>query len=304
MASKINDLFNPKPSTSSIIDDNDVEFPATVDPISSHQSCSEENESIISSDSSIPADSARIFRRIPSISCRSRFTSLNCIGLRLLLMTTILSFLFLPSISMLTSATIAPDFSPHQRHLIRKVILKKLGLEGMSESRELREMANSRAPMPLYIWDFYEQANQGDIELLRHYLPRLVAPHSNPEIQGWFMVYNLSATGRRRERELIVKADLRIRLGKEMPTAEEYHRQEIVHDDEEDEPALLTSSWEKLNIYEVDPEFREVHRLLDTRFLPEDSLRGGAKWVDLDVTPALTRRKKHDENDLVSSKMY
>uniref|UniRef100_A0AC34FZH6 TGF-beta family profile domain-containing protein n=1 Tax=Panagrolaimus sp. ES5 TaxID=591445 RepID=A0AC34FZH6_9BILA len=84
-----------------------------------------------------------------------------------------------------------------------------------------------------------------------------------------------------------------------MPTAEEFRQQEIIHDDEEDEPALLTTTWENLNIYEVDRENREVHRLLDTRFLPSDSLRRGDKWIDFDVTPALTRRRKEDSNDLI-----
>ncbi|KAE9554515.1 hypothetical protein FO519_002271 [Halicephalobus sp. NKZ332] len=180
---------------------------------------------------------------------------------------------------------------------MKKMILKQLGLEEMMDARrDNYEAANHE--IPLYIWDFLDLAKEGEIELMRHYMPNMVTHHSNPETQGWFVLYNLSATGRK-PNELIVKADLRLRLGKEIPSAEEYRRQEVIEDFEEDEPALLTTSWEKYNIYEVDPELREVHRLLDTRFIPEDSLRRGAKWVDFDVTTALTRRRRDNNRELV-----
>uniref|UniRef100_A0AC34RH54 TGF-beta family profile domain-containing protein n=1 Tax=Panagrolaimus sp. JU765 TaxID=591449 RepID=A0AC34RH54_9BILA len=153
--------------------------------------------------------------------------------------------------------------------------------------------------IPFYIWDFYDRAKDGELELVRHYLPQHVIHDSNPETQGWFVIYNLTATGRKPENELVVKADLRLRFGKEIPTAEEYRQRTVIQDDEEDEPALMTTSWEQYNIYEVDPELREVRRLLDSRFIPEDSLRRGYRWIDFDVTASLSRRRRGDNQETV-----
>ena len=216
------------------------------------------------------------------------------IGLRLLLMTTFMFLALCPIVASHTS-----QLSLKDRDLMKKMILKQLGLEDMMHSRAGNYEASNH-DIPLYIWDFLDQAKDGEIELVRHYMPNMVTHHSNPETQGWFVLYNLSATGRKPENELVVKADLRLRIAKEVPSAEEYRRQEVIEDFEEDEAALLTTSWEKYNIYEVDPELREVHRLMDTRFIPEDSLRRGVRWVDFDITPALNRRRRDDKRELVS----
>jgi len=181
---------------------------------------------------------------------------------------------------------------------MKKMILKQLGLEDMMDARRANYEASNHE-VPFYIWDFLDRAKDGEIELVRHYMPNMVTHHSNPETQGWFVLYNLSATGRKPDNELVVKADLRLRIAKEVPSAEEYRKQEVIEDFEEDEPALLTTSWEKYNIYEVDPELREVHRLMDTRFIPEDSLRRGVRWIDFDITPALSRRRRDNDRELV-----
>ena len=217
------------------------------------------------------------------------------IGLRLLLMTLFMFLAVCPSVS-----SHNPHLSLKDRELMKKMILKQLGLEDMMDARRANYEASNHE-IPFYIWDFLDRAKDGEIELVRHYMPNMVTHHSNPETQGWFVLYNLSATGRKPENELVVKADLRLRLAKEIPSAEEYRKQEVIEDFEEDEPALLTTSWEKYNIYEVDPELREVHRLMDTRFIPEDSLRRGVRWIDFDITPALSRRRRDDNRELVSS---
>ncbi|KAI1719526.1 transforming growth factor beta like domain-containing protein [Ditylenchus destructor] len=186
-----------------------------------------------------------------------------------------------------TNATLL-HYTDQERQIVRNLFLKKFGLADLADHiRQPQPKLTAQQQMPAYVWDLYDQVEQGHAELIRHYYPSITVPVGVPN--GWRLNYNLSAVGRNSAKEQILRADLRLPLAIGSFSL----------------PAIDNSSQqlERINVYEVDQDNPDVVRLIDTRLVPltvEDQdwrakkhRKTNDKWVDFDVTEALSRRR-HD----------
>uniref|UniRef100_A0A7E4ZR97 TGF_BETA_2 domain-containing protein n=1 Tax=Panagrellus redivivus TaxID=6233 RepID=A0A7E4ZR97_PANRE len=206
------------------------------------------------------------------------------VGLRLLLMTV--------SLAVLLQSVCAIAGNIHDP-VVRKLLYDQFGRVPQDKAR-----MPERSEVPYYIWELYEGASSDSdspFDIVRHYLPRGVQKTMDTDANGWKVVYNLTSSGRTPEKELVVKADFRLILANEIRDAEAFREREITEVD----PVASNEAIHQINVYEIDPEFPEVRRLLDTRYLNDESLQNGVKWIDFDVTPVLNRRRNDEGDDLV-----
>uniref|UniRef100_A0A915D672 TGF-beta family profile domain-containing protein n=1 Tax=Ditylenchus dipsaci TaxID=166011 RepID=A0A915D672_9BILA len=166
----------------------------------------------------------------------------------------------LPSI---TTANLQ-HYTREERYLVQSLFLKKFGLEALTEQIQGtdHQTINQPTQMPAYLWDLYNQVDQGEADSIRHYYPSRLdrTPH------GWLLTYNLTAVGRQVDRERVLRADLRLPLRLQ--------------------PCNGTA---RLKVIEVG----DGRRVLDTRRIQSKMLSKTNHWTDFDVSEALTRRRNN-----------
>lgn len=111
----------------------------------------------------------------------------------------------------------------------------------------------------------YDQAEDAELDLIRHYYPAAATYLPQPHLSGWLLSYNLTAAGRNAATERILHADLRLRL-----------------------PRINFGGRSlRVNVFEWPPSEAAAVRLVDSKsLLPA---RWTASWTDFDVTESLLR---------------
>lgn len=161
------------------------------------------------------------------------------------------------------------NFSPEDRRLLRGLFLRKFGLEQLVSETPPNDM-----PIPEYLWEMYKKVDEEGPEIVRHYYPISASKDTHLDMNGWSLMYNLSATNREVGREALINADLRIKLD------------EALHDD---------CGVRKINVYAILGVQPRVFRMLDSQELKSSLLTRNSQWIDLDVSDALLTSRPDDD---------
>lgn len=95
------------------------------------------------------------------------------------------------------------QFAPEERAALRGAFLRKFGLQALEPAMNGGGERRGSAKVPAHIWALYERHRaRPEADIVRHYAP--AATYFGKEDESgtttWWMVYNLSATGREPER--------------------------------------------------------------------------------------------------------
>ncbi|CAG9532946.1 unnamed protein product [Cercopithifilaria johnstoni] len=146
-------------------------------------------------------------------------------------------------------------FAEQEIQLLREAFLRKFGM------KEQPKQTKPALPVPYYVWNIYDKVKKEDIAWVRHYYPHNIIESDNSTT---LLQYDLSVSVRNVTNEIIARAELKLKLKNEK------NRRHI-------------------KIYEIDQKNSEIWRLIDAKFIENDSR--DYQWVEMDVTEAVRRRR-------------
>lgn len=153
------------------------------------------------------------------------------------------------------AVTSSNRFTEQEIELLRKAFLKKFGM------KEQPKQTKHTLPVPNYMWNIYENVQSEDVEWVRHYYPHSIIESDERTL---LLQYDLAVTVQNESNERVMRSELKLKLSKE-------------------------NCRRHIKIYEIDQRNAEIWRLLDAKFIENDSR--DHQWVDMDVTEAVRRRR-------------